>query len=158
MFASFDHFAWKEFAAMSEERKMILDMLADGKITVDEAERLLQALRNVAGDGPGATSATPKSSGRPKYLRVLVNPKDGAEGAERVDVRVPLKLIRAGMKLKGMMPAQAGEKFSTSLEKHGIKMDFDNLKGGDVDTLVEALTDMAVDVDADGRTVRVFCE
>jgi hypothetical protein len=148
---------------MSEERKKILDMLAGGKITVDEAERLLQAVGNAPNDAPGRPSppagpGAATSRGKPQYLRVLVTPKDGAEGAERVDIRVPLRLIRAGMKLKGMMPGQAGEKFSSSLEEHGINVDFDNLKGGDVDTLVEALTDMAVDVDADGKTVRVFCE
>ncbi len=29
---------------MSEERKKVLDMLAEGKITADEAERLIEAL------------------------------------------------------------------------------------------------------------------
>lgn len=62
------------------------------------------------------------------------------------------------MKLKGLMPEQAGEHLSGALEQHGIKMDFDNLKGADIDLLVEALTEMAVDVDKDDKIVRVFCE
>jgi hypothetical protein len=40
---------------MSENRKQILDMLAAGKITADEAERLIAALeRAPGGDSAGA--------------------------------------------------------------------------------------------------------
>lgn len=37
---------------MSEERKRVLEMLAEGKLNVDEAERLLAAMEDVPNDGP----------------------------------------------------------------------------------------------------------
>ena len=53
---------------MKDERRQILDMLAAGKITVDEAERLLSAISS-------DESAQIKEQGfkkEAKYLRVLV--------------------------------------------------------------------------------------
>ena len=38
---------------MSEEQRIILDMLREGKITVDEAQRLLEALRDCQAGQPG---------------------------------------------------------------------------------------------------------
>ena len=37
---------------MSEERKRVLEMLAEGKLKVDEAERLLAAMEDGPGEGP----------------------------------------------------------------------------------------------------------
>ena len=42
---------------MTENRRQILDMLAEGKITVDEAERLLGLVEAPAGGGSGTTEA-----------------------------------------------------------------------------------------------------
>src|SRR5262249_54457270 len=62
---------------MNEHRREILDMLATGKITADEADRLLAALNR--GESVGAASAASDSSAsrpQPKYLRVLVEAED----------------------------------------------------------------------------------
>ncbi len=60
---------------MSEERRRVLAMLAEGTITVDDAERLLAAVGEPAAEGaPGGASAqTPRR--KPKYLRD-VKPED----------------------------------------------------------------------------------
>ena len=55
---------------MSEDRKKILEMLSQGKISVDEAEKLLAALSQSDGAANGQTRGRPI----PKYLRVLVEP------------------------------------------------------------------------------------
>lgn len=47
---------------ISEERKMILKMLEDGKITVDEAERLLKALHENSEKGESANEQTGQES------------------------------------------------------------------------------------------------
>ena len=53
---------------MQEERKKILEMVADGKISVDEAERLLTAL-----DQDEQSEQMKHTPGRrPQYLRVMV--------------------------------------------------------------------------------------
>jgi len=85
----------------------------------------------------------------PKYLRVVVDSADG----DKVNVRVPMSLIRTGLKLSSLMPADAAE---AVLEK-GI--DLSALKNLDGEELVEALRELSVDVDsADGDKVRVFTE
>jgi hypothetical protein len=79
---------------MGEETKKILEMLHDGKIGVEEAEKLLAAVSSTGASAEEPTSGT----GAKKYLRVQVEPDQGTEG-DRVNVRVPMKLIRAGLKL-----------------------------------------------------------
>ena len=60
---------------MSEERKKVLEMLAEGKITSAEAERLLERLEPHAGEARSvhAERSRPDKSGVPKYLRVVVD-------------------------------------------------------------------------------------
>lgn len=48
---------------MSEERKMILKMLEDGKISVDEAERLLRALQEKGSEEHKSTTETSEETG-----------------------------------------------------------------------------------------------
>ncbi len=150
---------------METERRKVLDMVADGKVTADDAEQLLKKLDGSgAGGAPGTTGAAgtgggagaggaadgadgPQANGAPlKYLRVLVDSADG----DKVNIRVPLGLLRAGVSLATLLPLAAGEKLS----ENGI--DLSQLSG---DALVEELRELTVDVDsAKGDTVRVFCE
>jgi len=131
---------------MNKERRQILDMLDEGKITAEEAERLLEKL-GVEGrteDGSKAVKAH-----KLKYLRVLVESADG----DNVNVRVPLALVKAGIKLKGVIPEHAHAKM------HEKGVDLDALSSLDEDELMEALRELQVDVDSDkGDTVKIFCE
>jgi len=84
------------------ERTKILEMLKNGTITVDEAEKLLSAV-----DAPDVALAVENvtlkdSRGRkPKKLRILVDAvehKDGSEGKPsnaKVNISIPLSLIKA---------------------------------------------------------------
>ncbi len=133
---------------MNSERKLILDMLAEGKITADEAERLISKLGHAAETVEVVEHDSPKR-GKLKYLRVLVESKDG----DNVNVRVPLALVKAGIKLKGVIPKEAHEKM------YAKGVDLDALSSLDEEELLEALRDLQVDVDSDqGDTVRIFCE
>ena len=49
---------------MNEERKTILKMLAEGKITVEEAEKLLQALEESSKERPSSKGHAEGKSGR----------------------------------------------------------------------------------------------
>jgi len=135
---------------MSEEQRKILEMLVSGKITIDDAERLLGALSS--GQSTGETGKT-----KVKYLRVVVEPDLGDEKGERVNVRVPLKLIRAGLKLASFIPKDAQTKVNEALNEKGINLDFSQIKAEDLDELVEQLNDLTVDVEGKEK-VRVFCE
>ena len=87
--------------------------------------------------------------GKLKYLRVLVDSADG----DKVNVRVPLALIRTGIKLTTLLPDHASEKLS----EQGV--DLGKLSDMDMAELHETLRELQVDVDSsDGDVVRVFCE
>jgi hypothetical protein len=150
---------------MSQDRSRILSMLAEGKITAEEAETLLDALGSSAGipaessassTGPAIKGdAAPLIAKLPKYLFVRV---DGTEG-EKVDVKVPIALVRSGLKLTSLIPPQAMEEINSSMSEHGMSIDFNNLKPEDIDELVESLREMEITVNGkDGEKVRVYCE
>jgi hypothetical protein len=130
-----------------DEKKRILNMLAEGKISVDEAERLLNALS-------GGESPDPESGGRklPKFLRVLV------EGETKVNVRVPIQLLRSGIKLGALLPEEARGKVDVALQGKGIDFDLGRVKPEQVDEFLAQLWDLSVDVEDGKDKVRVFCE
>lgn len=141
---------------MNEHRRRILDMLAGGKISVDEAERLITALETPS------ESAAPAKAASPRYLRVMVDADEGAGGdaPKKVNIRVPLQLLRAGVRLSGMMPERARERVNQRLRERGIAFDIAQLKPENIEELITQLNDLSVDVDAANghRRVKVFCE
>ena len=139
---------------MSEERKKILNMLAEGKISVEEAEKLLSAISEEKGEtGPGEKSGASKL----KYLRVVVEPGEKSEKAERVNIRVPIKLIRAGIKLASLLPHDVQGKVDDALKEKGLSLDFSQINEENIQEIVESLRDLTVDVEGQDR-VRVYCE
>jgi hypothetical protein len=138
---------------MSEERRKILEMLQEGKISVDEAERLLSALSSPEVEEREISS----EKGKLKYLRILVEPGPGSEEKERVNVRVPLKLIRAGLKLASFIPKHAQTKVNEALQEKGIDFDFKKVTSEDLEDLISQLDDLTVEVEGK-ETVRIFCE
>lgn len=140
---------------MSEERKRILKMLAEGKISPSEAEDLLDALDKTGGrqadDGIGPVLSKLKNV---KYIYVKVlSARD-----DNVDVRVPLGLIRAGMKLTTLIPAQAMDHINSAMREKGMSFDLNSIKPDDIEELLKNLADMEVNVKSkNGDTVRVYC-
>jgi len=149
---------------MNEHRRQVLHMLSEGKISADEAERLIAAMEPPA----SSSSDTPSSSGkpRPKYLRVLVDAEEGSggtyDGPTKVNVRVPIQLLRAGVRLAGLIPAQALHRANSAMHEQGVPIDLTQIKPENLEELVEQLNDLTVDVDqkeAGAKVkVRVFCE
>ena len=143
---------------MNEQRRQILEMLAEGKITADEAERLINALERQQPESPPSAAARPKP--RPKYLRVVVSSEDngGGEGPSRINVRVPLQLLRAGVRLTSLIPPQALTKVNAELSRSGVPIDLTQLKPQQLEELIDQLDELTVDVDDPGAKVQVFCE
>lgn len=139
---------------MNEQRKDLLQMLAEGKITVDEAEQLLAALER---DQPVPVAAPAEPKGKPKYLRVMVDATDDGTPS-RVNVRVPLQLLRAGVKLAALIPPQALGSANAELSRSGVPIDLTQLKPEQLEALIEHLDDVTVEVDQPDAKVRVFCE
>ncbi len=151
---------------MSDNRRQILEMLAAGKITADEAERLLVALdpetTQVAGK-PTSSAANGQQPSAPrtraKYLRVLVEADEdmtGLKGPTTVNVRVPLQLLRAGVRLAALIPQQAHNQFDQALSSHGVPLTLSQIKPENLEELIDHLEDLTVDVDGkDGNKTRV---
>jgi Asp-tRNA(Asn)/Glu-tRNA(Gln) amidotransferase B subunit len=140
---------------MNEQRKDILDMLAEGKITAEEAEQLIAALER--DQPPPASSLDARPKGKAKYLRVVVDAVENGEPA-RVNVRVPLQLLRAGVRLAALIPPQALGQANAELSKSGVPFDLTQLKPEQLEALVEHLDEVTVEVDQTDAKVRVFCE
>lgn len=145
---------------MSENQRRILEMLKEGKITVEEAERLLALTGSETGKGGTLAGAATGEKRSAKYLRVVVQPdSEAGAGAERVNIRVPVSLIRAGMKLTSLVPSHAADKVNEALKEHGVNFDLRNIKDGDIEELITALGDLEVDIEGDrGEKVKVFAE
>ncbi len=133
---------------MNEHRREILQMLSEGKITTDEAERLLAAL------GKEQPASEEGAARRPKYLRVAVE----NEGDTKVNVRVPMQLLRAGVRLASLIPPQARARVNEAMLERGVTIDLTQIKPENLEELIDQLGDMTVDVDNEDVRVRVFCE
>jgi hypothetical protein len=156
---------------MNDNRRQILEILAAGKITADEAERLMVALdpdpaqgagRTTSNAGNGQQASAPRT--RAKYLRVLVEADEemtGLKGPTTVNVRVPLQLLRAGVRLASLIPQQAHNQLDQALSSHGVPLTLSQIKPENLEELIDHLEDLTVDVDGkDGNKtrVRVFSE
>lgn len=140
---------------MNNDRRSVLQMLSDGKINADEAERLLSVLDTVSAP-PGAEA--PRRNGTPKYLRVTVDADMHGQDATKVNIRVPMSLLRAGVRLSSLIPPAARDQVNAELAKNGMPFDIGQLKPENLEELIAHLDDLSVDVDAPDARVRVFCE
>jgi len=163
---------------MSESKKKILEMLAQNKISADDAYKLLSAVdaekagntsegrrsedTSDMGHNPSADSGLGGVKLKGKYLRVTVTPGENSTDprhGDRVNVRVPMNLIRAGLKMTTLIPPEALNKANDALHDKGINFDVRNIKPEDLEELVDALGDMTIDVESGhGEKVKVFVE
>lgn len=142
---------------MSEERRQILEMLVANKISSDEAARLLDTLPN----GQAATATMPApAAAAPKYLRVMVDANDKHDGPVHINVRVPLMLLRAGVRLASLIPGPAQKKVNLALHEQGIEFDVSQIKPENIDELIDQLRDLTIDIDqeSDGVKIKIFAE
>jgi hypothetical protein len=120
----------------SEEGKQVLQLLAEGKIDVEQAYRLLRALGDVEEGAPRPPRApfapfpptppnpptAPGPGGRGRILRIRVT----EDGEQKVNVAIPLAIARVGkMKLasSGLVRGHLG-KFGIDLDELLRSVDF----------------------------------
>jgi hypothetical protein len=137
---------------MSEEQRRILDMLAAGKINAAEAEKLLEAVTARPGEKPAP------GAGKPRYLVINVDSAGDFGHPGKVHVRVPLQVLRAGVKLAALMPAAAKNKINEKLQEQGIAYNLDTLRPEDIEDLVGALGELTIDVNDRRDKVHIYCE
>ena len=145
---------------MSDDTRRILDLVAQGKISVDEAQQLLGAI-----DAPAAEAATPaagaEESEQPKarWLRISIH-KTGKEGHrdKDVNIRVPIAIVKTGMRLGALIPGLAGDQVAKKMREKGLDVDFTKLDAAAIDSVLKDLGETNIDID-DGRSqVRITCE
>ncbi len=101
--------------ASVEERLKILTMIQEGKLTPEEGIKLLETLETVTAPvrpGPLPPSPPPPAArGNARWLRVRITDTD--TGKVRVNIRLPISVVSAGIKM--------GARFSTEVQ--GLDMD-----------------------------------
>ena len=146
---------------MNENRRQVLDMLSEGKITVDEAERLLFLVDKESSGSQRHEPETRNPSLTPKYIRIVVQPEsegDSDDSPNLVNIRVPMSMLRAGMQLAALIPEMAASGINQALHEKGIDIDVSRLKAQDIERLLEALQDFEVDVHTGDQRVLIYVE
>lgn len=149
---------------MTDNRKRILEMLADKKIDVDEAYRLLSLVGGSEECGETGEARQEQRKRPGKYLRIQVEPMgEGGEersGADRVNIRVPMALIRAGMKLTSLIPDKAAGHVNDALREKGVDADLRKIKAEDIEQILEAIGELEVDVESgkERQNVKIYVE
>jgi hypothetical protein len=146
---------------MGDNQKRILQMLAEGKISVEETTRLLSLLSAENGSTVNQTSPCDESKHSLKYLYIRVEPKEGyPKDAEhgRVNIRIPIGLIRAGMKLKALIPPQVADDVNRAIKEKGFNFDIREIKDEYLEDLIAALGDTEINVDSQEAEVRIHAE
>lgn len=139
---------------MNENRRRVLEMLAEGKVTVDEAERLLSLVDEQPEARAPAQPTAPPRPGGARNLRITID----SDGGEHVDLRVPLALIKAGVKLHTLLPDQAAKGIRKAMKKNGVDIDLFNQRSDGLEQLIGALSEVEVNVQDGDDRVRVYCE
>ena len=133
---------------MGDETKRVLEMVAAGKITVDEGEQLLGAL----GAGQPAPQQPAEADGPvPRFLKMEAGAtgKDGKDEGFRM--RVPLDLLRAGIKMRALIPKAKRDKINERLREKGIEGDIFEMSSDRIDTLIRSLGELEIEGgDGDG--------
>jgi len=144
---------------MTENVRLVLDMLAAGKITTEDADRLIDALRGAPAAAPRTDSPEAKAK-KPRFLRVMVDAVDAKEGPIKVNVRVPIMLLRAGVRLASLIPVRAQEHVNEALREQGVDVDITKIKPENLNELIDELRDLSVDVgnEREDLKIKVFTE
>ena len=118
----------------TEERLKILKMVEEGKITAEEAAKLLKALSTPRRKSPTAGTA--------RWLRVRVT--DTRSGKVKALVQIPFSLVEAGLKI--------GAHFAPEIEGIDMSMVTEALRVGQTGKLVDVIDE------EDGEHVEIFVE
>ncbi len=119
---------------LQEERRKILEMVQQGTITASEAARLLDALRD-------QEEGDRRQRRRPRWVRIRVT--DTSSDRVRVNLTLPVGLVRAGLRAGGSIAGVAG------LDTAGLEEMLDRGESGHL---------LDTQDSADGERIEIFVE
>jgi hypothetical protein len=129
--------------ATSNERLKILKLVQEGKISAEEGIELLDLITD---KGPKGKTSTPEQEtparSSAQWFRVVVT--DTNTGKTRVNVRLPVSLVNAGMKM--------GARFSPQVDGLDRNQLMEFLRSGATGKVVDVVDD------DDGEHVEVYIE
>ena len=127
---------------MNEEKMMILKMLQEGKISAEEAAKLLESVDAGGKKGEKTAEADESRKGQGKLFRVMITDTD--TGKSRANVRIPLSVLGIGAKFGAQFAPQIG-----GVEQEVI---MDAISSGQVGKILDVFDD------EDGEHVEIFIE
>ena len=123
--------------ATPDERMKILKMLEQGKLSAEEASRLLKALSK------GTSDASPAAvDDESKWMRIRVTDLDGDRAA--VNVNLPMRLVNVALRL--------GAQFIPEEEDIDLEELSEALKAGMTGKIVDVIDE------EEGRKVEIYVE
>jgi hypothetical protein len=131
---------------MNEEKRRILKMVEEGKISADEAAQLMEALESTAEEPvTRAAGQTAEGEEASRVLKIRVFNKGSEE--PKVNLNIPLRFIGF---LKNMIPQSEKEK----IERRGFDLDelMDRAEHGSIGTIMD------IEDDEDSERVLITIE
>jgi hypothetical protein len=150
-----------------DDTRRILDMLAQGKITVDDADRLIKALGAERPELPAAADAAGDDRPPARWFRINIHKpaKDEAHKPKDVNIRVPVAVLKGGMRLGAIIASFAGEKAAQRMKERGIDLDLSTINGDlsrmngvEFAAFLKTLDDMNIEIDDGKSQVRITTE
>jgi hypothetical protein len=151
----------------TDDTRRILDLLSQAKITVDDADRLIKAM---SADQPTAPPPEDKApDGRPpvRWFRINIHKpaKEAGHKPKDVNIRVPIAVVKGGMRLGAIIATFAGEKAALRMKRRGVDLDLatingdlSRMNGAEFDAFMQSLDEMNVEIDDGKSLVRITAE
>jgi hypothetical protein len=127
---------------MNEEKMMILKMLQEGKISADEAAKLLESVESLEKKAEKADKDGEIQKGQGKFFRVKITDTD--TGKSRANIRIPLSVLGIGVKFGAQFAPQVG-----GIEQEKI---MEAINSGQIGQIMDVYDDK------DGEHVEIFIE
>jgi hypothetical protein len=127
---------------MNEERMMILKMLQEGKISADEAAKLLESLESSGKKKEENKPAEESQKGEGKFFRVSIT--NTVTGRSRANIRMPLSVMGIGMKF--------GAHFAPQIDGVESEQLMDAIRNGQKGKIIDVYDD------DEGEHVEIFIE
>ena len=153
-------------ATPTDETRRVLDLLQEGKITVDEADRLIKAL--TAEPPPETATADTPADGRERVRWIRINiqkPANDGHKAKNVNIRVPIAVVKGGMRLGAIIGTFAGDKAARRMKAQGldidlakISSDLSQMNGPEFDEFLRSLNETNIEIDDGQSQVRITAE
>ncbi len=137
---------------MNDEKHRVLEMLANGKITVEEASELLQAVEPAPGSTSSARSPeAPAQVRRARWLRMTLGKNVEAGRKKEINLRIPASLFRAGVRLGSLLN-------DGKVVLAGGLNNLASIDGKQLEELLDNMGEMTIDMDEGRAQMRIWCE